>query len=92
MRENMRTPQRTTPELFRHVRLKAGLTIPEFAKVFNITPDAYRTYESGKVDPQAELYKQLMHIHAWQEDPTRYGRHMAKHRRLYGNKNEHQAG
>lgn len=88
----MRTTLQNTAELFRHVRLKAGLTTPEFAKVFNITPEAYRTYESGKVDPQAELYKQLMRIHAWQDDPARYVRHMAKHRRLYGTKDEHEAG
>ena len=87
----MRTTLGNTPELFRHVRLKAGLSIPEFAKVFNISPEVYRTYESGKVDPQAEFYKQLMRIHAWQDDPARYARHMAKHRRLYGAKNEHEA-
>lgn len=79
---------KTTAEIFRHVRLKAGLTRPELAKALNITPEAYRTYENGKVDPQAEIYKRLMRIYRWQQDPTRYTRHMAKWRRLYGNKGQ----
>lgn len=47
------------PELLKHIREKSGLSQREFAKKKGIPPEAYKTYEGGKVRLQERYWKKL---------------------------------